>query len=61
MIDLVVCYSILEKCKSVDAFSGDAESVEMIRQIRQHRMVVQDSLYGYILYKGENRHNKYII
>ena len=27
MIDVLVCYSILEKCKSIDAFSSDTEGV----------------------------------
>ena len=25
MIDIVLCCSILEKCKSIDTFSGDSE------------------------------------
>jgi hypothetical protein len=47
MIDLVVCYSILEKCKSVDAFSGDEESVKMIGRMRQHRMIISEKLIEY--------------
>lgn len=47
MIDIVLCYSILEKCKSVDALSGDTEIVEMIRRIRQHRMVISETLMDF--------------
>lgn len=47
MIDLVVCYSILEKCKSADAFSGDKEIVGMAWKIRQHRMVISEKLLDY--------------
>lgn len=44
MIDVVVCYSILEKCKSIDAFSSDTELVKMVIRLRQHRMVVSELL-----------------
>lgn len=44
MIDVVVCYSILEKCKSIDAFSSDTEQVKMVIRLRQHRMVVSEKL-----------------
>ena len=44
MIDVVVCYSILEKCKSIDAFSSDTEQVKMVIRLRQHRMVMSEKL-----------------
>lgn len=47
MIDIVLCRSILEKCKSVDAFSGDPENVKMIWRIRQHRMVISEKLMDF--------------
>lgn len=47
MIDLIVCYSILEKCKSSNAFSGDEERVSMAWRIRQHRMVISKKLMDY--------------
>lgn len=47
MIDIVLCWSILEKCKSVDAFSEDPENVELVRRIRQHRMVVTEKLMDF--------------
>ncbi|MEZ3468185.1 MAG: hypothetical protein K1W40_06975 [Schaedlerella sp.] len=56
MIDIVLCCSILEKCKSIDTFSGDSENVEMVRRIRQHRMVISEKLMDfyedYCLYNG---------
>lgn len=47
MIDVVVCYSILEKCKSVDAFSSDTKNVKMVVRLRQHRMVVSENLMAH--------------
>ncbi len=47
MIDIVLCHSILEKCKSVDAFSENAEHVELVRRIRQHRMVISEELMDF--------------
>ena len=43
-MDIVLCYSILEKCKSIDVFSGNKEAVQMVWRIRQHRMVLSERL-----------------
>lgn len=47
MIDIIVCYSILGKCKSTNAFLDDEETVSMAQRIRQHRMVISEKLMDY--------------
>lgn len=47
MIDIVLCYSILEKCGNIDAFYSDSGTIQMVLRLRQHRMVLSEALMNY--------------
>jgi hypothetical protein len=47
MIDIILCYSILEKCGYLDAFYSDSGTIQMVLRLRQHRMVLSEALMDY--------------
>ncbi len=47
MADVVLCYSILELCMQVDAFSSEIDAVQMVLRLRQHRAVVSEALMDF--------------